>query len=62
VAVPTDREQLASQALGRPVGGWIADLRAQRVSYRHIARDLEQATGGRIRVTHQTIVNWDPTR
>jgi hypothetical protein len=56
----TDRQQLASQALGRPVGGWIADLRAERVPYRQIAEDLRAATG--IRVTHETVRNWDPTR
>jgi hypothetical protein len=55
----TDRALLATQALGRPVGGWIADLRAARVSYRQIADDLRQATG--IQVSHQTVKNWDPT-
>lgn len=57
----TDRALLASQALGRPVGGWVADLRAANWSYRAIADELNRATDGRIKVSHQTIYNWDPT-
>ena len=58
----TDRQKLASQELGRPVGGWIADMRAGRVSYRDIARALFDATDGQVTVTHETIRSWDPTR
>jgi hypothetical protein len=58
----TDRQKLATQALGRPVGGWIADMRAGRVSYRDIAAALREVTEGEVRVSAQTIFNWDPTR
>jgi hypothetical protein len=56
----SDKAQLVSRALGRPVDEWIAQHRAQKMSYRRMVAELYKASG--YNVTHQTLVNWDPTR
>ena len=56
--MPTDRAELAGNLVGQPIGDWIAERRAAGASWRQIARDLNAATGGRIRATHETVRNW----
>lgn len=58
----TMKEQAISDRLGRPVVGYIADLRAQGFSYRQIADRMAEDTGDGTTVTHETIRSWDRTR
>lgn len=55
----SDKAQLVSRALGEPVTDWIARQRAHGLSYRAMVGELYKASG--CSVTHQTLVNWDPT-
>lgn len=54
----TPKQQLASVLLNRPVADFISDRRAAGRSYRHITRDLYDATNGKIDVTNETIRSW----
>ncbi|MCF7551011.1 hypothetical protein [Pseudonocardia sp. WMMC193] len=56
----TPLQRLASHLLGEPVGPWIRARRPERKSWRAIASELEQATGGQIKVPFQTLINWAP--
>ena len=54
----TVRQQLATSLLHRPVGEWILERHRARRSYKDIAEELSQATGGQVRVTRQAIGLW----
>ena len=54
----TPTQRLASHLLGQPVGDWIADRRDTGRSWRLIARDLHEQTGGAVDVTHETLRAW----
>lgn len=54
----TDRSELAGHLLGQPVEDWITDKRAAGRSWRQIAKDISDATAGRIRPTHETVRSW----
>lgn len=50
--------QLADMILPDGVEKFVFDLRAERVSWRHIAARLAAATDGRVDVTHETVRAW----
>lgn len=54
----TPTAQLASALLGVDVVDWIAKRRDEGRSWRWVARDLADATDGRIDVTLQTLYSW----
>jgi len=54
----TVRQQLASSIIGEPVGPWILKRHRARCSYKDIAAELAEATGGQVRVTRQAIGLW----
>ena len=54
---PNAHQRLAAIILGQPVERFISDRRPGR-SWRLIARDLYEVTGGQIDVTPQTLRNW----
>ena len=53
-------QQLATIALGTDVVAWVAARRdtPAKPSFQSIADDLQAATGGRVKVTDQTIRLW----
>lgn len=52
------QQRYADLLLGRSVDDFIAERRANDVSYRRIARDLADATDGEIDVSDVTIRAW----
>lgn len=54
---PTHAQRLASILLGQSVHEWIA-LRRPDTSYRQIAHELREATGGAVDVTGETLRGW----
>lgn len=56
--MPTPTALLAGALLHEPVTEWIAARRAEGRPWRFVARDLADATDGRIDVTVQTLHNW----
>ena len=44
--------------LGEPVDKWARELRSSGRSWRLIARDLYEATGGQIDVTYEALRRW----
>lgn len=54
----TTTQHLADLILGMPVERWIAGQRDAGLSYRRIARELEDETSGRVVVTTRTLRNW----
>ncbi len=57
----TVRQQLATSLLGEPVGEWLLARHRARCSYRTIAAELAEATGGHVCVTRQAIGLWRQT-
>lgn len=55
---PTPLRQLASILLNQPVQVWILERRGQGDSWRRIARDLSEFTGGKVDVTYETLRAW----
>ena len=55
---PTPHQRMASLLLGKPVDVWIRERRATGRSWRLIARDLYEATGGQVDVTHEALRRW----
>lgn len=49
---------LADHLLDEPVEDWINRRRAEGIAWRWIARDLMNATDGKVDVTVQTLQNW----
>lgn len=56
----TPTQRLATMILGRDLGTFVAERRANRRAWRYIARDLYEATGGEIDVTYETLRSWYP--
>jgi len=56
----TAAAELASLILERPIEEWIAERRAAGRAWRRVERDLLEATGGRVDVTHETLRTWAP--
>jgi len=54
----TPKAKLATLMLGRPVGEWITEARGHGLSWRAIAEQLADDTGGEITVTHETLRSW----
>jgi len=54
----TDLQRLATIILGEPVEEWLLARHQARCSYRTIADELAEATGGQVRVTRQAICLW----
>jgi hypothetical protein len=54
----TDKQRLASALLGRPVVPWVRERRNAGLTWRRIARELFDATDGKIDVVPLTLVNW----
>lgn len=54
----TPRQRLADVLLGRPLEEWVAERRAAKQSWRAVARELEEATGGAVAVTEVTLRAW----
>jgi hypothetical protein len=52
------RQILATTLLGRPVTEYIAEHRANRMSWRKLARKLEDDTNGLVVVTPETLRAW----
>jgi hypothetical protein len=57
---PSPTQRLASILLGEPVTTWVARQRSAGRSWRLVARDLYERTGGQIDVTHETLRLWVP--
>lgn len=51
-------QRLADLILERPVADFIAENRANGLSYRAIAEALTDATDGAVDVTHEAIRKW----
>ena len=49
---------MASLLLGKPVDVWIRERRAAGRSWRLVSRDLYEATGGQVDVTHEALRRW----
>lgn len=56
----TATQELSDLLLGRPVEDFIVERRAAGRAWRYVARDLLEATGGRVDVTHETLRSWAP--
>jgi len=56
--MPTTKQELASLVLGRDVLDWMREREAAGASLRGIAFDLSDITGGKVRVSPETIRNW----
>ncbi len=54
----TATQRLATVLLGRDVREFIAEKRATGRSWRYVARDLYDATGGQVDVTYETLRQW----
>lgn len=54
----TATQQLASILLEQPVGEWIAACRQDGYTWRLVAVKLAHETGGRIRLSHETVRKW----
>jgi len=54
----TDLQRLATIILGEPVEEWLLARHRARCSYRTIAAELAEATGGQVVVTRQAIGLW----
>jgi hypothetical protein len=54
----TATQRLASLLLKQDVRTFIAERRESGVAWRHIARDLYNATDGQVDVTYETLRNW----
>ena len=55
---PTARQRLAGLLLGRPVGEFIAEKRANGSTWPDIAVALRDATDGEIAVTGEAVRQW----
>jgi hypothetical protein len=58
--MPTPRQELATLILGRSLDDYVRAYRDDRVSWRVIARNLQQDTGGKVDVTDETLRKWYP--
>lgn len=54
----TATQRLASLLLKQDVLAFIAERREAGVAWRHIARDIYEATGGQVDVTYETLRTW----
>lgn len=54
----TPSQRLATLHLGQPVHQWIAERRQAGKSWRHIARDLSEATNGEVDLTYEALRLW----
>lgn len=54
----TPTRRLAEHLMGEPMTDYIARRRAEGRSWRLIARDVREATGGQVDVTYETIRSW----
>lgn len=54
----TTTQRLASILVGQPIEDWIASRRADSVSWRKIALELHERTGGQVSVTGEAIRLW----
>lgn len=54
----TPTQRLASLLLGTDVRDFIAEKRTAGRPWRFITRDLYEATGGQVDVTHETLRQW----
>ncbi len=54
----TPTQRLATHLLGEPVAEFVTARRAEGRSWRFVARDLYDATGGQIDVTYETLRSW----
>lgn len=55
---PTPMFRLADHLLEGQLRTFITERRAAKRSWRLIARDLYEATGGQVDVTHETLRSW----
>lgn len=56
----TPTQRLAGLILGRDLGTFVAERRADGRAWRYIARDLYEATSGEVDVTYETLRSWYP--
>lgn len=58
--VATPNRRLADLTLGRPLEEYVAEKRTSRPrwSWRLIAQQLDEDTGGEIQLSHQTLRTW----
>lgn len=54
----TPTQRLADAILGRSVDEFVAERRTAGRSWRHVARDLFEATDGQIDISHETVRLW----
>lgn len=60
MAAETPTQRLAGLILGEPLEDFVRARRAEGRPWRHIARDLWEATSGDVDVTHETLRTWYP--
>jgi len=54
----TTTQRLATMLVGKPIGEWVAQRRAQNMSWRKIAVELHDHTNGQVSVTGETLRLW----
>lgn len=55
---PTAKQRLADLVLGRPLGDFVAERRADGKAWRRISRDLADATDGAIEISGESLRSW----
>lgn len=55
----TPAQHLADLLLDRPVEEWARERRARGLSWRRIALELRDVTGGKVDVAPATLIAWD---
>lgn len=51
-------EALFEDRYGQPLADWIADQKDDGHTWRVVARNLRELTGGLLDVSPQTLINW----
>lgn len=56
----TPKQRLAELLLGESLEHFVRSRRADGLPWRYVARDLFDATGGEVDVTHESLRLWFP--
>lgn len=55
-------EALFEDRYGQPLLDWIADRKEAGLTWRKVAQELRDTTGGLLDVAPQTLINWQADR
>lgn len=55
---PTAKQRLADLILERPLAEFVAERRANDVSWRRISRDLSDQTAGAVEISGESLRSW----